>query len=55
MEFKRFPELLAIGLQEGKKMIAEWVANGKLPTGTESEITARKVQKRGQSVRRNSI
>jgi len=55
MEFKRFSELLQIGVVEGKRMLAEWAEVGLLPTGTEGEISAQKVKKRGQSARRNSI
>lgn len=55
MEFKRFTEILEVGSEHAKKQLAEWAAAGKLPTGTEGEISASKVQKRGQSIRRNSI
>lgn len=55
MEFKRFPELLDIGFDHAQKLIADWAKKGELPTGTEGEISAQKIQKRGQSIRRNSI
>nr|CRX79253.1 hypothetical protein ls5931a1_00061 [Leucosporidium scottii] len=55
MEFKRFPELLDIGFDHAQKLISGWAKKGELPTGTEGEISAQKIQKRGQSIRRNSI
>lgn len=55
MEFKRFPELLEVGETTARKMLADWAKDGKLPTGTEGEISTERVQKRGQSARRNSI
>lgn len=55
MEFKRFEELLEIGHVTGKKMLLDWAEEGKLPTGTEGEISPERVKKRGQSARRNSV
>ncbi|KAM0746509.1 patatin-domain-containing protein [Meredithblackwellia eburnea MCA 4105] len=55
MEFKRFEEILTIGYNTAKEMIADFVKSGKLPTGTEGDISAEKIRKRGQSARRNSI
>jgi hypothetical protein len=55
MEFKRFPELLDIGFDHARELIAKWAKDGELPTGTEGEISEHKIRKRGQSIRRNSI
>ncbi|GAA6035727.1 hypothetical protein JCM8097_005671 [Rhodosporidiobolus ruineniae] len=55
MEFKRFPEILAVGDEFATDLLAEWAGKGMLPTGMESDAPAPKKQKRGQSIRRNSI
>lgn len=55
MEFKRFTEILEVGGEHAVKQLDEWAGEGKLPTGTEGEISSQKIQKRGQSIRRNSI
>ena len=55
MEFKRFAELLEIGHVTAKQMLLDWAKAGKLPTGTEGEISADRIKKRGQSARRNSV
>ncbi|KAK4055464.1 phosphatidylcholine and lysophosphatidylcholine phospholipase [Microbotryomycetes sp. JL201] len=55
MEFKRFLEILDVGYEHATKQLSEWSKAGKLPTGTEGRMTIEKVQKRGQSIRRNSI
>jgi lysophospholipid hydrolase len=55
MEFKRFPELLVVGFDTATRMLKDWAKEGKLPTGMVGEISAEKVKKRGQSIRRNSI
>ncbi|KDE07905.1 hypothetical protein MVLG_01815 [Microbotryum lychnidis-dioicae p1A1 Lamole] len=55
MEFKRFGELFEIGQAHAKELLTKWGKEGQLPTGTVGEISAAKVQKRGHSIRRNSI
>ncbi|KAM0789045.1 hypothetical protein ACM66B_003110 [Microbotryomycetes sp. NB124-2] len=55
MEFKRFLEILDVGYEHATKQLSEWSKKGKLPTGTEGKMTIEKVQRRGQSIRRNSI
>lgn len=55
MEFKRFTEILDVGYDHATKQLGDWGKAGKLPTGTEGQVTLQKVQKRGQSIRRNSI
>lgn len=57
MEFKRFSELIDVGFATAKKMLADWDKDGKLPTGTESNLREGEEvrKKRGQSMRRNSI
>ncbi|KAK4057788.1 phosphatidylcholine and lysophosphatidylcholine phospholipase [Microbotryomycetes sp. JL221] len=55
MEFKRFLEILDVGYEHAHKQLIEWIKAGKMPTGTEGQVTMQKVQKRGQSIRRNSI
>lgn len=55
MEFGRFLELFDIGISAGKKLLDDFDKKGMLPTGMEGEVEQGKVEKRGQSVRRNSI
>ncbi|GAA5864459.1 hypothetical protein JCM1840_000507 [Sporobolomyces johnsonii] len=55
MEFKRFNEILEVGSKFATDLLSEWAGKGELPTGLEGEVTPPKVEKRGQSIRRNSI
>ena len=55
MEFKRFSELLEVGHATAKEMLGDWARLGKLPTGTEGEISHEQFLKRSKRVRRNSI
>ncbi|GAA5933617.1 hypothetical protein JCM3775_003753 [Rhodotorula graminis] len=55
MEFKRFPEILGAGLEFANELLDEWRDKGELPTGMEGDGEPVKKQKRGQSIRRNSI
>ncbi|CEQ42560.1 SPOSA6832_04388 [Sporobolomyces salmonicolor] len=55
MEFKRFSEILEVGSKFATDLLSEWASKGELPTGLEGEVTPLKVEKRGQSIRRNSI
>jgi len=55
MEFKSFAKILQVGLESAKKMITEFASEEKLPTGMESDVSLQVTQKRGQSIRRNSI
>ncbi|GAA5904627.1 uncharacterized protein JCM6883_003846 [Sporobolomyces salmoneus] len=55
MEFKRFTEILQVGSDFSKGLLTEWDSKGELPTGLEGDVTNQKAQKRGQSIRRNSI
>lgn len=55
MEFKRFTEILQVGSEFSKGLLSEWDSKGELPTGLEGDVTNQKAQKRGQSIRRNSI
>jgi hypothetical protein len=55
MEFKRFTEILAVGEEFAVDLLAEWAGKGMLPTGLEGDVSTQKKQKRGQSIRRNSI
>ncbi|GAA6007388.1 hypothetical protein JCM10207_006324 [Rhodosporidiobolus poonsookiae] len=55
MDFKRFLEILDVGSDFATQLLAEWAAEGKLPTGMEGDVAPAKKQKRGQSIRRNSI
>ncbi|TNY20475.1 hypothetical protein DMC30DRAFT_352286 [Rhodotorula diobovata] len=55
MEFKRFPEILGAGLEFANELLDEWRDKGELPSGMEGEGEPVKKQKRGQSIRRNSI
>ncbi|GAA5957475.1 hypothetical protein JCM21900_002678 [Sporobolomyces salmonicolor] len=55
MEFKRFNEILEVGSKFATDLLSEWASKGELPTGLEGEVTPLKVEKRGQSIRRNSI
>ncbi|GAA5937198.1 lysophospholipase [Sporobolomyces koalae] len=55
MEFKRFTEILQVGSEFSKGLLTDWDSKGELPTGLEGDITNQKAQKRGQSIRRNSI
>ncbi|BGP15400.1 phosphatidylcholine and lysophosphatidylcholine phospholipase [Rhodosporidiobolus nylandii] len=55
MEFKRFTEILEAGSEFATELLSEWAAKGELPTGMEGDVAAQKKQKRGQSIRRNSI
>ncbi|GAA6055892.1 hypothetical protein JCM3770_002347 [Rhodotorula araucariae] len=55
MEFKRFGEILAVGGEFASSLLDEWADKGELPTGMEGDVEPVKKQKRGQSIRRNSI
>jgi len=55
MEFKRFPEILGAGLEFANELLDEWRDKGELPSGMEGDGEPVKKQKRGQSIRRNSI
>ncbi|GAA6058867.1 hypothetical protein JCM10212_002811 [Sporobolomyces blumeae] len=55
MEFKRFTEILDVGSDFAKGLLSEWDAKGELPTGLEGDVKNQKIEKRGQSIRRNSI
>lgn len=55
MEFSRFLELVDLGYASAKTMLADFAKDGKLPTGMESDVSMEVIQKRGQSMRRNSI
>ncbi|BGP47447.1 phosphatidylcholine and lysophosphatidylcholine phospholipase [Rhodotorula kratochvilovae] len=55
MEFKRFGEILAVGSEFASSLLDEWAEKGELPTGMEGDVEPVKKQKRGQSIRRNSI
>lgn len=43
-----------MGFSTAKQMLADWSKEGKLPTGTEGDLSP-VIKKRGQSMRRNSI
>ncbi|GAA5976276.1 hypothetical protein JCM11641_001102 [Rhodosporidiobolus odoratus] len=55
MDFKRFLEILDVGSEFANELLNEWAAKGQLPTGMEGDVSQQKKQKRGQSIRRNSI
>ncbi|GAA5909018.1 hypothetical protein JCM6882_004969 [Rhodosporidiobolus microsporus] len=54
MEFGKFLEILDVGADFATEILTEWAAKGVLPTGMEGNAPQKK-QKRGQSIRRNSI
>lgn len=53
--FKRFSEVLAIGLQAGRDTLQKWKAEGILPTGLVDEVKGAVTIKRGARIRRMSI
>lgn len=56
MDFKKFLDILRVGADFADSLLDEWKEQGKLPTGLEGDVSAaQKKQKRGQSIRRNSI
>ncbi|GAA5859717.1 hypothetical protein JCM8547_006997 [Rhodosporidiobolus lusitaniae] len=55
MDFKRFLEILDVGSDFAADLLADWRGKGMLPSGLEGEVSSQKKQKRGQSIRRNSI
>lgn len=55
MDFKRFGEILDVGSEFANSLLDEWAAKGELPSGTEGDVAVGKKQRRGQSIRRNSI
>jgi lysophospholipid hydrolase len=56
MEFKRFTEILKVGSDFSTSLLNDWEGKSELPTGLEGDVSGnQKAQKRGQSIRRNSI
>lgn len=56
LQFGKFEEIYAIGYREGTKMLEDWKAAGKLPTGFEEGFEGvDEKKKKGRSLRRNSI
>ncbi|WVQ65631.1 lysophospholipase NTE1 [Kwoniella botswanensis] len=53
--FKRFSEVLHIGLQAGRETLKKWKDQGKLPTGLVDASRGSKVIQRGNRLRRMSI
>ncbi|WVQ85079.1 lysophospholipase NTE1 [Cryptococcus sp. DSM 104549] len=53
--FKRFSEVMAIGLKAGREALRKWKEEGKLPTGLVDDIKGAKAIQRGNRLRRMSI
>lgn len=49
--FKRFTELLAVGLQTGREALKVWKEDGRLPTGLIDDVKGASAIKRGNSLR----
>jgi hypothetical protein len=56
LQFSKFEEIQAIGYRTATKMLEEWKAASKLPTGFEEGFEGPdEKKKKGRSLRRNSI
>jgi lysophospholipid hydrolase len=56
LQFSKFEEIQAVGYRTATKLLEEWQAAGKLPTGFEEGFEGQDEKKRkGRSLRRNSI
>ncbi|OXM79313.1 lysophospholipase NTE1 [Cryptococcus neoformans Bt63] len=53
--FKRFSEVMEIGLKAGRETLKKWKEEGKLPTGLVDEAKGSKAVQRGYRLRRMSI
>ncbi|WWD18608.1 lysophospholipase NTE1 [Kwoniella shandongensis] len=53
--FKRFSEVMAIGLTAGREALRKWKEEGRLPTGLVDDAKGAKTIKRGNRLRRMSI
>ncbi|KAK8858713.1 lysophospholipase NTE1 [Kwoniella newhampshirensis] len=53
--FKRFSEVMAIGLTAGREALRKWKEEGRLPTGLVDDTKGTNIIKRGNRLRRMSI
>lgn len=53
--FKRFSEVMEIGLKAGRETLKKWKEEGKLPTGLVDEAKGSKAVQPGYRLRRMSI
>jgi hypothetical protein len=52
MDFGKHTEIMEVGYQACRRMLADWAKQGKLPTGTVNDAPAKVLlQKRGKSIR----